>query len=63
LIGEIPAAPGAEPLRGIHLQAALASDLSGQFLDALVRAGRIQMERANGRVFATGPLPTAPVAL
>ncbi len=49
LIGEIPARPGAEPLRGVHLRSALATELAGPLAQALQRhsldgpAGQLQL--------------------
>ncbi|MEJ7810920.1 MAG: glycosyltransferase [Gemmatimonadaceae bacterium] len=42
-VGRIPPRPGAEPLRGIHVRRALATDLSHQLLLALAVEGTIPM--------------------
>ena len=62
LVGRLPAMPGAEALRGIHLQSALARDLSPGFLRALGRIGAARLEFRH-RPIATGPLPAAELNL
>ncbi len=61
-IGTIPALPGAEALRGEHLQASLARELAAAFLQALGRAGAAPVTFAD-RVLASGPLPVSTLEL
>jgi len=39
VVGDIPDQPGAEPLRGVHLPAALARPLAREYATALARDG------------------------
>lgn len=40
-VGEVPDAPGSEPLRGAHLRPLLAKTLRREYLQALSEAGRV----------------------
>jgi hypothetical protein len=61
-VGTIAASPGAEALRGEHLQASLARELARPFLAAIGRVGAAAV-RVEPRAQATGTLPTAPLEL
>jgi GT2 family glycosyltransferase len=56
-VGEIPAVPGSEALRGVHLRAALANELAVPLLRALGRARVVNVREENRASRATGPLP------
>jgi len=59
-VGMISPWPGAEPLRGVHLRAALAQTLAPPLLASLGRAGEIGVEQHGGRLVTSGPLPRGP---
>jgi GT2 family glycosyltransferase len=61
-VGAIPASPGAERLKGAHLQAALARELAGPLVLALGRAGVIAVQTREN-VITTGAVPVDALAL
>jgi hypothetical protein len=62
-VGEIDAVPGAERLKGTHLRAALARELSGRFVAALGRAGIVAVDGRWNPVTTVGRLPAAALRL
>ncbi len=62
-VGLLPATPGAEPLRGAHLEEALAGRLAWPLLGALGRTGNAPIEERDGRLVASRCLPREPLDL
>jgi GT2 family glycosyltransferase len=62
-LGTIAPVPGAERLRGLHLRAALAWELSGPLVVALGETGRVGIAERDGALAATEPLPSETLPL
>jgi GT2 family glycosyltransferase len=56
-VGSIPPVAGAEPLRGVHLRAALSRQLAWPLLAAMGRAGAVRLEERGGRLVPDTLLP------
>jgi hypothetical protein len=62
-LGDIPALPGAQRLKGIHLKASLALEFAGPLVAALRRAGAIHGEGRWNRISGGATLPVAALRL
>lgn len=62
-IGDIPALPGSERLRGVHLKGELARGLLRPFLSALGRSGAIAVTVGGDSIVATGKVPVESLRL